>query len=1048
MEQMNAGLPVYNEAMAVRLKGKLDAGALENALGALVSRHEILRSTIKTEGGQSIAVADENWSPKIKRVDLAQLPTDQRDAELKRLLIDEPREPFYLETTPGLRATLVGLGPEDHVFIVMMSHLICDWPSEDVLWRELAAFYRAALRGEALTLPAMPIQHGDYAAWQKRQAEEHDFSEDLAWWDENLRGSPELLELPTDRPRPSAISYRGARRRFPIEAALVSALRERSAREKVTLFEFFTAAFDSLLYRYTGSDDILVGLSLAERNQPELQGMIGFLVNLHALRVRLTGETTFREVLSRVQNGLVELYRHRAPSFDQVVGRVRAQRHLSYSPLVQVIIDWRDREAVQPMEGLEMESVLAHTATSKFDLTLILTDDGHELQLEVEYNTDLFDDERIDRMVGHYRMLLEAVAQNPDRRLADLPILTEPERRQLLVDWNQTAAEYPKDHCVHELFEEQAAKRPDAVAASFERRELTYRQVNERANQLAHQLQNVGVGPDTVVGICMDRSPEMLVGLLGILKAGGAYLPLDPGYPKERLAFMLKDSGAPVLLTQERLRDHLQVDEAKCRTLCLDTDAEAIARFPTENPRSQARPDSLAYVIYTSGSTGEPKGVELMHGGLLNLIFWHREKYQVRPDDKATHLAGVGFDASVWELWPYLSAGAAIHMPDEATRLVPEKLRDWLVAQAVTVSFVPTPLAEALVELPWPEKVALRALLTGGDRLSCQVPSSLPFPLINHYGPTESTVVATCAVVETDRHDGKAPPIGRPIANTRVYLLDPNLQPVPIGLPGELHIGGDQLARGYRHRPELTAEKFVPDPFNADPGARLYKTGDLARYLPNGEIEFLGRNDNQVKIRAFRIELGEIESVLAAHPGVQAAVVVANEDGSGEKRLVAYATVHAPKPTVGDLREHMKKQLPDYMVPAAFVILEQFPLTSNGKVDRAALPAPVEPGPSRVETAPASESEVEQTVAGIVAALLGFERIDVQANFFDLGGHSLLATQLIARVRDEFGVNLPLLKVFEAATVADLSSDIEQMLVAEIEAMSEEEIQRSLARMP
>jgi len=460
------------------------------------------------------------------------------------------------------------------------------------------------------------------------------------------------------------------------------------------------------------------------------------------------------------------------------------------------------------------------------------------------------------------------------------------------------------------------------------------------------------------------------------------------------------------------------------------------------------RPENLAYVIYTSGSTGEPKGVELMHGGLLNLIFWHRRTYQVSLADKATQLAGVGFDASVWELWPYLTAGASIHMPEEDTRLLPEKLRDWLVGHEITLSFVPTPLAEALVALPWPAKVSLRAMLTGGDRLTCHVPPSLPFPLVNHYGPTESTVVTTCAVVDIHSQDGKAPPIGKPIANTLVYLLDSQLHPVPIGLPGELHIGGDGLARAYHNRPELTAEKFILNPFSGKHGARLYKTGDLARYLPSGTIEFLGRNDDQLKIRAFRIELGEIESVLAGHPGVRASVVTASEDGLGEKRLVAYATLQPPKPTVSELREHLKKQMPDYMIPSAFVILEQFPLTPNGKVDRAALPSPASANTLPEEADVAPLTVVEKTVAGIVAALLGRDRVDAEANFFELGGHSLMATQLIARVRDEFRINLPLVKVFESPTVSDLSADIEQILVAEVEAMSEEEIQCSLDCFP
>jgi amino acid adenylation domain-containing protein len=1050
MEQLNSGVPVYNESEAVRLEGKLNVEAMELALNAVIARHELLRSTIQG-GEQPEVVAHESWPLDFKTIDLGAMSASEREAEVDRLLVSEPSRPYHLESSPGIRSTLVRLGPQEHVFILMMHHIVCDWSSEGVLWRELATLYRAIMRGEPLNLPPLPIQYGDYAAWQKQQMAEGCFADNLAYWEENLCGAPELLELPTDRPRPPAITYRGTRRRFRIGSALVQGLRDCSRREKFSLFTLFTAALDTLLYRYTGSEDILVGLPLADRDRPELQSVIGFLLHVHALRTRLSGDMTFRELLARVQKGVLDLYTYRSPPFDQVVSRVQPERNASYSPLVQVIINWRDRDqqlSFIGMDGLKVESLLAQTRTSKFDLTLILTDDGDDIWLEMEYNTDIFDDARIVRMVDHYQTLLEAVADDPDRRLAELPMLTETEHQQLLIDWNRTAVDYPKDRCVHELVEEQAERTPEAVAAVFKSTRLTYRQLNDRANQLAHHLQKLGVGQDTPVGICIERSLEMVVGLLGILKAGGAYIPLDPDYPKERLTFMVHDSGAPVLLTHQRLRGQLQFENPNCQILCLDADWETISRSPARNPISGVSHENLAYVIYTSGSTGEPKGVELMHGGLLNLIFWHRRTYQVSLADKVTQLAGVGFDASVWELWPYLTAGASIHMPDEDMRLSPEKLRDWLVGHEITLSFVPTPLAEALVALPWPSKVSLRWMLTGGDRLTCRVPPSLPFPLVNHYGPTESTVVTTCAVVDIGSQDGKAPPIGKPIANTLVYLLDSHLHPVPIGLPGEIHIGGDGLARAYHNRPELTAEKFIRNPFSDKPGARLYKTGDLARYLPTGKIEFLGRNDDQLKIRAFRIELGEIESVLAGHPGVQAAVVAASEDGIGDKRLVAYVTLQSPKPTVRELRERLKKQMPDYMIPWTFVVLEQFPLTSNGKVDRAALPAPASAYTLRDEAGVAPVTVVEKTVAGIVAALLGLDRVDAQANFFDLGGHSLLATQLIARVRDEFGVNLPLLKVFESPTVSDLSADIEQILVGEAEAMSEEETQRWLDGLP
>ena len=788
LEQLNPGLPIYNESEAVRFRGELNVDAMEQALNAIIERHEILRSTIQMIDGQPMALVHENWPLDLKKIDLSALAPAQRQAEVERLLIAEPRRLYHLEVEPGIRATLLRLGPQEHVFILLMHHLVCDWSSEGVFWRELSALYRAFSRGEPPNLTTLPIQHGDYAAWQQEHVARTNFAEDLAFWEENLRGAPELLELPTDRPRPRTISYRGGKQRFRIDRVLANALRDCSRQEKTTLFTVFAAVLNTLLYRYSGQEDILLGIPMADRDRPELQPLIGFLLHIGVLRTKFSGEMTFRELLAAVQKGVLGLYGHRTVPFDQVVSKIQPERNLSYAPLVQVMFNWRDRDQLLTfigMDGLAVESLLAETKTSKFDLVLLLTDCGDDILVEMEYSADLFDDSRIERMFGHYQKLLEAATTNPDRRLAELTILTDAERQQLLIDWNQTTVDYPKDRCVHELIEEQAQLAPEAVAVVFEDAQLTYRQLNERANQLAYHLQELGVGPNTLVAVCVERSVEMVVGLLGVLKAGGAYLPLDPSYPTERLEFMLHDSGTPLLLTHQRLRDQLQVPNA--RILCLEADWETIAKSPTQSPKRGVGPENLAYVIYTSGSTGEPKGVELTHEGLLNLIFWHRRTYQVSPTDRATQLAGVAFDASVWELWPYLTAGASIHMPDEDTRLLPEKLRDWLVEHEITLSFVPTPLAEALVALTWPSKVALRAMLTGGDRLTCHVPPSLPFPLVNHYGPTEGTVVATCAVVDIESQGGKAPPIGKPIANTQAYVLDTHLQPLPIGIPGELH---------------------------------------------------------------------------------------------------------------------------------------------------------------------------------------------------------------------------------------------------------------------
>ncbi len=619
----------------------------------------------------------------------------------------------------------------------------------------------------------------------------------------------------------------------------------------------------------------------------------------------------------------------------------------------------------------------------------------------------------------------------------DLPLLTEAERLTLLVEWNDTQASYPKNLCIHELFEAQVERSPDAIAVVFKEKQLTYRELWARANQLAHYLRVLGVGPEVLVGICTERSLEMVVGLLGILKAGGAYLPLDPEYPLERLAFMLSDAQVPVLLTTEHLVEGLPTTWAQ--VICLDSDWESIAQHSEANPPHSTTPDNLAYVIYTSGSTGRPKGVEIQHSGLVNLVTWHQRVYNVMPIDRATQLAAPAFDASVWELWPYLTLGASIHILGEETRVSPSKLLAFLAESAITICFLPTPLAEAILAEQWPHDLALRALLTGGDKLYRVPQKALPFCLVNHYGPTENTVVATWAPVAAVRSTDAPPPIGRPIANTQIYLLDSDLQLVPIGVTGELHIGGDGLARGYLNRPELTSEKFIPNPNSNLPGARLYKTGDLARYLPDGNIEFLGRIDHQVKIRGFRIELGEIETVLGRHPSVREAVVLAREDEPGDRRLVAYIVTEKKSTPASELGRFLEEALPDYMIPKAFVMLDALPMTANGKVDRRALRVPDQARPELLLTYVAPRTPVELVLGEIWTQVLGVKQVGIHDNFFELGGHSITAGQLVSRLGESFCVELSLDSFFEVSTIAELAVVIEEILLGEIEGLTEDE---------
>jgi amino acid adenylation domain-containing protein len=678
---------------------------------------------------------------------------------------------------------------------------------------------------------------------------------------------------------------------------------------------------------------------------------------------------------------------------------------------------------------------------------------GHaapELLVKVNYDRGRFDEPTVARMMGHLRTLLEGIASDPHRPVADLPMLTKDERHQLLVTWNRTEADYPRERRVHELFESWAGRTPDALAVAGGGRRLTYGELNARANGLAHRLRALGVGPEVPVGLCLEPSPEAVVGMLGALKAGGAYVPLDPEDSRERLGFMLRDTRVPALLTRRGLLQRIdnplpRLPEGEVPVICLD---EGPGASRAENP--DAPSGELAYIIYTSGSTGAPKGVEVLHAGLANLVAWHRRAYGVTPADRMSQVARLAFDASVWEIWPYLTAGASVHIPDRETRMSPGRVVAWLAAERITLCFLPTPLMEAALEEAWPEGLALRALFTGGDRLHRIPGRDYPFRIVNHYGPTEYTVVTTCAPVSPEDRE---PPIGRPIANTRVYVLDARMRPVPVGVPGELYIGGEGLARGYLNRPELTAERFVPDPFGASPEARLYRTGDRVRYRPDGNLEFLGRMDQQVKIRGFRVEPGEIEAALVRHAGVREAAVVAREGASGQ-RLVAYVVPEGAPPGPDELRAFLQERLPAYMVPQAFVRLDSLPLTANGKVDRRGLPAPDDSG------SPASEprSPVEGALAAIWAEALGVERVGIHDNFFELGGHSLLAARLISRVGAELGVELPLQALFDAPTVAELAlaltrrqagetdrEDLERLL-SELEGLSDEEAERHVAR--
>jgi len=1025
LEQLNPNVPVYNEAEAVRLTGELNVDALERAMNMIIDRHEVLRSTIMIIDDVPHAIIHDSWPIRFKRIDLSTLPRAQRDAEADRLLIDEPRIPYDLEAEPAIRVSLLHLGPQEHVLILMMHHIICDWASEGVIWRELSALYRSLFTGEPAALPALPVKHGDYAVWQHQKMTSTNVAEDLDFWERTLHGAPALLELPADRPRPPVMSYQGDRIRWKLNGDLTDALRNLSRNEKTSLFTIFTAALDTLLYRYSGNDDILIGIPLADRDYTELQNIVGYLLRMHVLRTSLSGEMTFRELLGLVQKSALDLYTHRGVPFDQIVQKLQTKRNPSYTPVFQIVLNWRDRDQMLSfigMEGLAVDSLMATAGTSKFDLLLQATDIGDEIWLELEFNTDIFDRDRMARMLGHYQTLLSAVAADTGGCLAQIPLLTASERHHLLYTWNNTQADFPQDRCIHELFEEQVAKSPDAIAVVFEDQRLSYTELNHCANQLAHHLRTLGVGPDVLVALFLERSLDMVVGMLGVLKAGGAYVPLDPNHPEQRLAYMLADAQPLVLLTQERLQSELPPHSS--HVVVIDANSPPTAQVKNAPAPAQARrPRALAYVIYTSGSTGEPKGVEIEHCSLANMLTSMQQRPGLGAEDTMLAITTLVFDIAALEIFLPLMVGARIVIASSETARDGVALIDLIERFGVSVLQATPATLQMLLDAGWTGAPDLK-ILCGGEAWPEALASQLlprSGSLWNMYGPTETTVWSAVAKVEA----GEPIMVGQSIANTRLYVLDGALQLVPVGVPGELYIGGHGLARGYFHRPELTHERFLMDPFAAEPGARMYRTGDLVRRSPDGTLEFLGRIDHQVKIRGFRIELGEIETRMRKYPGVAKAVVIVREDQPGEKRLVAYFVSEADIATAA-LRDHLATALPEYMVPTGYMRLEALPLTPNGKLDRKALPPPHVSAqePDVASLGPSTPSE--KILAQIWCEMLDLEQVGLRDNFFDLGGHSLLAVRVIGAINKTLSARLTIPIFYKAPTIEGVAKVLEQ----------------------
>jgi amino acid adenylation domain-containing protein len=1020
LDQIERGDAAYVMALALEMRGALDVTALEHALATLVRRHESLRTVFVAVDGRPLQVVSE---PAAWTLPVAQV---SGEADARERLREEVSRGFDLARGPLFRAHLYRLAADAHVLLLAMHHSISDGWSTGILTRELGELYARFSRGEADTLPALPVRYRDFARWQRNWLQGETLDALLSHWRSRLAGAPQVLELPTDRPRSSVRSQRGATYSFLLPVELAEALRGLARREGSTLFMTLLAGFTLLLSRHSGQQDLLVGTPVANRSRAEIEDVVGCFVNTLVLRADLSGDPSARGFLARLREVCLDAFAHQDLPFERLVEELRPERDLSRNPLFQVMFALQNAPQ-QPLElaGITLRPLDIDRSTAQVDLTLHVWETAEGLSATFEYASELFEESTIARMAAHWRSLLEGMIASPERCVWELPLLSEAERRQLLTEWNQTAVEYPRNACAHELFEAQAERTPQAIAVRFEGKRLTYQELDRRSNQLAHHLRELGVGPEALVGLCVERSLEMVVGLLGILKAGGAYVPIDPSYPAARQAFMLQDSQAKVLLTQARLLPRLPSHNTP--TVCLDTDWHRLAQLPKSPPPSLAGPTHLAYVIYTSGSTGQPKGVCIAHRGLVNYLSWAISAYKVAEGAGAPVHSSIAFDLTVTSIFTPLLVGRSVELlpDDRGAEALARALQT--AAGYSLVKLTPAHLQALQLQLR-PEQVAerTRTFVIGGEQLRAEAiafwrqhaPHTL---LVNEYGPTE-TVVGCCVYTVTPETRSHGPiPIGRPIANTRLYILDRYLQPVPIGVAGELCIGGDGVARGYLNRAELTKERFIADPFSPESGTRLYKTGDFARYLPDGTIEFLGRRDDQVKVSGFRIELGEIESVLGRLPQVQEAVVALCEDDPGERRLVAYVVL---KPGQADapreLRSLLKQHLPDYMLPSAFVTLDRLPLTHNGKVDRAALPAPDFEHQLKEAFVP-PRTEWELRLAQLWRELLRVERVGVDDNFFALGGNSLMIVRLISQINQRHQLSLRVVELFRNPTVGQLA---------------------------
>ncbi|MEH1889296.1 MAG: amino acid adenylation domain-containing protein [Nostoc sp.] len=1014
----------YNESQSLRLKGELDVKVFQSAVEELVQRHEALRTTFSTNGNILCIVASRQIE--IPIINLSSLELQDQQEKLASILRQEVEQPFDLEHGPLFRAKIVKLQLQEHLAILTAHHIICDGWSWAVLIPDLGKLYSGLQQGIVPELEE-PDHLSEYATLQKEEADSPEAIATEKYWLKQFADSVPVLDFPSDRPRPPLRTFNAAHEDWHLNPELVANLKQLGTKLGCSFMTTILGGFEVWLHRMTGQNDLVVGIPAAGQAALGQYNLVGHCVNLLPLRSQINGEKSFSDYLQTRRSAVLDAYDHQQFTFGSLVKKLVLPRDSSRIPLVPIIfnVDQALESDQLPFMDLEVEFFSNPRAFENFELFINATELHGELILECQYNTNLFDADTIRRRMAEFETLLLGIVANPNQSIAKLPILPAVEQ-QLLATWNNTQTAYPQDICIHQLFETQVEKTPDAIAVVFEEELISYRELNLRANQLAHYLQSLGVGSEVLVGLCVERSLEMVVGVLGILKAGGAYVPLDYAYPQERLAFMLQDAQVSVLLTQEKLKSGLPNHQAEI--ICLDTNWQSID-YGLDNPTHNITSNNLAYVIYTSGSTGQPKGVQIQHRSAVNLLNAVVQEPGLTAKDTLLSVTSLSFDIAVSEIFLPLSVGAKLVLVSREVAADGTQLLKALTTSGATF-MQPTPVTwRLLLAAGWQGSPQLKMISTG-EALPRELANQL-LPkgacLWNLYGPTETTIWSTGYKVTTGN---KAISIGCPLANTQLYILDSHLQPVPIGISGELYIGGEGLARGYLNRPDLTAEKFISNPFSPNPKSRLYKTGDLARYLPDGHIEYLGRIDYQIKLRGFRIELGEIETALLQHPGVKEGVVIVREDTSNENNLVGYIVAETGQDSlqvISQLRRFLKQQLPDFMVPTIFMALEAMPLTPNGKVDRKALPEPDASRPELEANYVAPRTPIEQQIADIWMQVLNVKRVGIYDNFFELGGYSLVGIQVVSRVRQALQVEILMSNLFELPTVADLAERVETL---------------------